>query len=68
MKNRVKEIRKSKGLTQSQLAALTNGVLTQGDISKLETGYYSKPQPKAVRETAKALQVSEDELFPPKKG
>ena len=64
--NKVKEIRIKAGLTQSQLAAKTGGKIAQGDVSKLETGYFRDPQPKVLAEVAKALGVSESELFPQK--
>jgi transcriptional regulator with XRE-family HTH domain len=62
--NKVKEIRTKAGLTQNQLAAKTGGKISQGDISKLETGYFSKPQPKVLRIVAEVLGVTENELFP----
>ena len=64
--NKVKEFRNKAGLTQNQLAAKTGGKISQGDISKLETGYFSKPQPKVLRIVTETLGVSEDELFPKK--
>jgi transcriptional regulator with XRE-family HTH domain len=64
MGNKVKEIRQSKNLTQSQLAARTGGTLTQGDISKVETDYWTRTPPKMVREISKALDTPASELFP----
>lgn len=62
--NNVKQVRNAKGYSQAKVAALTGGTLTQGDISKIETEYYSRPSKKLKAEIAKALGVEESELFP----
>ena len=67
MANNVKKVRQSKKLTQAQLAALTNGVLSQGEICKIETGWYGRPTPKWRRVLSEALGVAETELFPDQK-
>jgi transcriptional regulator with XRE-family HTH domain len=60
MKNKVKEIRESKLLTQSQVAQMM-GVQTQ-TISNIERAKHI-PRPITLRKLAIALGVSPDELF-----
>ncbi len=60
-KNKVKEIRLQKGLSQTQ--ACCNVGLANSTWSNIESGRW-KPWPKARRDIARALQVMEEELFP----
>jgi len=61
MKNRVGEIRKSRGLSQLQLGYLTG--IQPPEISRIENGRIV-PYPGWRKRLARALQVSEAELFP----
>lgn len=57
---RVKELRKSKGLTQELLAELIN--LEPPNVSKLESGLHF-PQPDKIEKIANALSVEVHDLF-----
>ena len=57
---RVKELRKSKGITQEQIAELIN--LEPPNVSKMENGMHF-PQPEKIEKIAKALDVEISELF-----
>lgn len=57
---RVKELRKSKGLTQEQIAELIN--IEPPNVSKLENGLHF-PQPEKIEKIAKALDVTIHDLF-----
>jgi transcriptional regulator with XRE-family HTH domain len=57
----VKELRKTKGWTQGQLALYSG--LTKGYISRIEIDSYKSPGSKAIVQLAKALDVSENDLF-----
>lgn len=57
---RVRELRKSKGLTQEQIAELIN--IEPPNVSKLENGLHF-PQPDKIEKIAKALNVNVQELF-----
>ena len=57
---RVKELRKSKGITQEQIAELIN--IEPPNVSKMENGLHF-PQPDKIEKIAKALGVSIQELF-----
>ncbi len=57
---RVREIRKSKGLTQEQIAELIN--IEPPNVSKMESGLHF-PQPDKIEKLAKALDVNIQELF-----
>ena len=59
--NRLKEVRTSKGFSQLTLAKLTN--IAPGDISRIENEWL-RPYPGWRKRLAKALGVSERELFP----
>ncbi len=59
--NRLKEVRTSKGFSQLTLAKLTN--IAPGDISRIENDWL-RPYPGWRKRLAKALGVSERELFP----
>lgn len=58
---KLKEIRKSKNITQKQLSEETN--LSVSYIQKLEIGDRKKPSYEAVIKIAKALEVEPQELF-----
>ena len=60
-KYRIRERRKELGLSQTKLACLIG--MAESTLSNLELGKW-KPWPKARRDLAKALEVSEKELFP----
>ena len=62
MNNRLREIRKGKGLSQLRLAFMTD--IAPWDISRIENGWI-KPYPGWRKRLSKALGVSEIELFPP---
>lgn len=57
---RVKELRKGKGLTQEQLAELIN--IEPPNVSKMESGLHF-PQPEKIEKIAKALDISIKDLF-----
>lgn len=58
---RLRELRKSKGLTQEKLAGMAGVSFTY--ISKLETGTVPPPREKTIVALAKALDGDPDELF-----
>lgn len=60
LKNRIKELRKEKGLSQSKLAELAG--TTQNTISSLETGQYS-PSAYLSGLICMALDVKWEECF-----
>lgn len=57
---RIKELRKSKGLTQEQIAELIN--IEPPNISKIECGMHF-PQPEKIEKIAKVLEVEIKDLF-----
>jgi transcriptional regulator with XRE-family HTH domain len=57
---RVREIRKSKGITQEQIAELIS--IEPPNVSKMESGLHF-PQPDKIEKIANALNVSIQELF-----
>ena len=57
---RVRELRKSKGLTQEQIAEIIN--IEPPNVSKMENGLHF-PQPDKIEKIAKALNVDVHELF-----
>lgn len=57
---RVKELRKSKGLTQEQIAEMIN--IEPPNVSKMENGLHF-PQPDKIEKIAIALNVGVQELF-----
>ena len=57
---RVKELRKSKGLTQEQIAELIN--IEPPNVSKMENGLHF-PQPEKIEKIAKALDINIKDLF-----
>jgi len=59
--NHIRERRNELGLSQTKLACLIG--MAESTLSNLELGKW-KPWPKARRDLAKALGVSEKELFP----
>jgi ribosome-binding protein aMBF1 (putative translation factor) len=59
--NNLKEIRSSKGLSQFELAKLSN--ITPADISKIENNWIC-PFPGWRKRLASALKVRESDLFP----
>jgi len=59
-KNRLREVRRRKGLRQSDLAKKVG--IFQSEISEIETGE-RKPSVYLAKRIAKALGVSLDELF-----
>lgn len=59
--NNIKKIRKSKKLSQFQLAVLTN--ITPSDISRLENNKIF-PYPGWRNKLVKALEVEEQEIWP----
>ena len=59
--NHLKEMRTNKGISQLALAKLTN--IAPSDISRIENGWL-RPYPGWRRRLARALRVSERELFP----
>ena len=62
LKNNLQEVRKQKGLSQLRLSFLTG--IPPSDISRIENGWL-KPYPGWRKRLARALGVSEAELFPP---
>jgi len=61
LKNNLQEVRKQKGLSQLRLSFLTG--IPPSDISRIENGWL-KPYPGWRKRLARALGVSEAELFP----
>lgn len=59
--NNLRKLRKSRGLTQFELAKLCN--INPSDISKIENGIFLKPYKKWITSLTAVLEVSEDELF-----
>jgi transcriptional regulator with XRE-family HTH domain len=59
---RLREIRKAKGFTQEELAALSG--VDQATISNLEVERVKNPSWQIVARLARALDVSPEELFP----
>lgn len=57
---RVKELRKSKGFTQEQIAELIN--IEPPNVSKMENGLHF-PQPEKIEKIAKALDIDVKTLF-----
>lgn len=57
---RIRELRKSKGLTQEQIAELIN--IEPPNVSKLESGLHF-PQPDKIEKLAKALNLEIHDLF-----
>ena len=57
---RVRELRKSKGFTQEQIAEIIN--IEPPNVSKMENGLHF-PQPDKIEKIAKALNVDVHELF-----
>lgn len=62
MKNKLHEIRKEKGLTQNQLAAISG--VSRSTIAKIENDRVINPGMETALKLAKALDSSIDELFP----
>jgi transcriptional regulator with XRE-family HTH domain len=62
--NNLKKVRTEKGFSQLTLAKLTN--IAPTDISRIENGWL-RPYPGWRKRLAKALKVSETELFAPEK-
>ncbi|HUW45632.1 MAG TPA: helix-turn-helix transcriptional regulator [Dehalococcoidia bacterium] len=65
LKNNLQGVRKQKGLSQLRLSFLTG--IPPSDISRIENGWL-KPYPGWRKRLARALGVSEAELFPTEKG
>lgn len=59
--NRVREVRKEKGLSQLKLSFMTD--ISPWDISRIENDWL-KPYPGWRKRLSKALGISEAELFP----
>jgi transcriptional regulator with XRE-family HTH domain len=59
-KNRIREVRESKGLSQTKLACQIR--MSGSTLSALETGKRC-PWPKARRAIAQAISISENDLF-----
>ena len=57
---RIKHLRKTKNLTQEQLAEIINMDITS--LSKIETGR-NYPQPETIEKLANALQIDIDTIF-----
>ena len=57
---RVKELRKSKGITQEQIAELIS--IEPPNVSKMENGLHF-PQPEKIEKIAKALDIDIKDLF-----
>ena len=57
---RIRELRKSKGFTQEQIAEFIN--IEPPNVSKMESGMHF-PQPEKIEKLAKALDVEIYELF-----
>ena len=65
MNNHLAEVRKRAGLSQLRLGYLTG--IQPTEISRIETGRL-KPYPAWRKRLARALNVSESQLFPGEKG
>jgi len=65
LKNNLQEVRKQRELSQLRLSFLTG--IPPSDISRIENGWL-KPYPGWRKRLARALGVSEAELFPIEKG
>lgn len=63
--NKLQKVRKEKGFSQLRLAMLTG--IAPGDISRIENDWL-KPYPGWRKRLARALGVTEAELFPGEKG
>ena len=61
-KNRIKEIREQKGLSQSCLARMVG--VAEPSLCQVERGQRA-PWPKLRRALARALKTTQAELFPP---
>lgn len=61
MKNRIKEIRKNKGIKLIELAELSN--LSNGYISHLENGTRNNPSYKTMQKIANALKEDVSKVF-----
>jgi len=59
--NRLKEIRREKGLSQLRLAFVTG--ISPSDISRIENDWI-RPYPGWRKRFSRALGISEDEIFP----
>lgn len=59
--NRIRELREKVGLSQTRLACLVG--LAASNLSNIETGKWP-PWPKVRAALARALGVTEEELFP----
>lgn len=57
---RVRELRRSKGITQEQMAEIIN--IEPPNVSKMENGLHF-PQPDKIEKIANALEVSVQDLF-----
>lgn len=64
-RNRIRQQRERRGMSQSKLACMIG--MAGSTLSNLELGKW-KPYPKARRDIAKALGVTEGELFPEEGG
>jgi transcriptional regulator with XRE-family HTH domain len=62
--NKLKEVRKERGLSQLKLALVTG--IAPGDISRIENGWL-KPYPSWRQRLSRALGMPESELFPSEK-
>ena len=60
--NKLREVRKEKGLSQLKLAFMTG--IAPNEISRIENGWL-KPYPGWRKRLSRALGVPELELFPP---
>lgn len=63
--NRLRQIRRERGFSQLRLAMLTG--IAPWDISRVENGWI-RPYPGWRKRFARALGMSEAELFPTEKG
>jgi len=59
--NRLREVRKEKGLSQLKLAFMTG--IAPSEISRIENGWL-KPYPGWRKRLSRALDMPESELFP----
>ena len=64
MKNNLKEVRKTKGLSQLKLSLMTG--IAPTEISRIENGWLV-PYPGWRKRLARALGTDEDALFPERK-
>lgn len=58
---KIKSIRERRGLDQSTLAERIN--ISQSKMNKIETGYQKRLEPEIIRDIAKELNVTADELL-----